>query len=220
MAARALDDLPTCEKEIKFLVDLKADVDDDEEEVKQKKRVAREALQEWTEQVKVVEGKLSRRTKRVDSLTNEIYQLVALYSVFVGVVFTAVQADRVRCQHVWSPITLCLLPGLVIAVVVEKKFINIRLIRKDIALDEISRRVHLKNLGNLKSKGFLNFDFREHAKEDSLDFEKVWKDNESVTRLGVLVTLLVSLLVTVGSFLHILCFTKSDYGEPGNILPY
>ena len=82
-------------------------------------------------------------------------------------------------------------------------------------------QVHLKNLGNLKSKGFLNFDFREHAKEELLDFEKpVLKDNESVTRLGVLVTLLVSLLVTVGSFLHILCFTKSDYGEPGNILPF
>ena len=150
---------PTCETEINFLVDLDdlGDVlpetipqglrerfPDDAElqaEVRRKKLVAVKALTEWADQLKVVEAKLSRRTKRLDCLTNEIYQLVGLYSVFVGVVFTAVQADRVQCQHVWSPILLCLLPCFIIAYVIEKKLVTIHRIRKENNVDEISRRV-------------------------------------------------------------------------------
>jgi hypothetical protein len=136
---------PTCETEINFLVDLDDSGDvlpetiprglrerfpDDAElqaEVRRKKLVAVKALTEWADQLKVVEAKLSRRTKRLDCLTNEIYQLVGLY--------------RVQCQHVWSPILLCLLPCFIIAYVIEKKLVTIHRIRKENNVDELSRRV-------------------------------------------------------------------------------
>jgi hypothetical protein len=132
------------EREINFLADLKEDLAEDDPDLdvkRRKKLVAQEALTEWTTQVKVLEGKLSRRTKRLDCLTNEIYQLVGLYSVFVGVVFSAVQADRVKCQHIWSPIVLCLLPCIIIVHIIDKKLIDIRRIREEITVDESSRRV-------------------------------------------------------------------------------
>jgi hypothetical protein len=87
-------------------------------------------------------------------------------------------------------------------------------------------QVHLNNLGKLKAKGYLVFDFSEDAKEPHLKPEV---DHESVTSFGVILTLLVSSVVTAGSFLHILCFTKSrgceggvtwnDYAL-GRVLPY
>ncbi|KAG0555586.1 hypothetical protein KC19_12G180300 [Ceratodon purpureus] len=209
--------LPICAQadQLHYLVDLKEECEDPE---KRRNLVALVALTEWSDQVKVLEGKISRRTKRVDSLTNEVYQLVGLYSVFVGVVFTAVQADRVQCQHVWSPVVLCLLPCFIIVHVAGNKLENIRKTRKEIAVDEISRHVHLSNLGKLKAKRH-QFDFRRDTKVENLKTLKKLdqeQDKQSTTRLSLILTLLASSVVIVGSFLHILCFTKSQ-GCEGSI---
>jgi hypothetical protein len=130
---------PECEVEINHLVDLTEESGDARE--RRKKAVALAALTEWKESLQVVERKLSRRTKRVDCLTNEIYQLVGLYGVFVGVVFTAVVSDRVQCQHIWSPIVLCLLPCFIIVHFIGRNFSFVNHIRDEIADDEKSRRV-------------------------------------------------------------------------------
>jgi hypothetical protein len=210
MADQAHQEPPTCEQQLylHFLVDLKEETADSVE--KRKKLVVLEALTEWADQLHVLEAKVSRRTKRVDSLTNEIYQLVGLYSVFVGVVLTAVQSERVQCQHVWSPIVLCLLPCFIIAHVVEKKLVNIRKTRKEIAIDEKSRHVHLINLGKLKAKRH-EFDFSKDIEVVKVDLKKLdqEQDKASTTRLGLILTLVASSIVTVGSFVHILCLTKS-----------
>lgn len=78
---------------------------------------------EWENRHKLLLGKVETRTKRINQASNEIYQLVGLCSVFVGVVYTAVvQSTHLKCQHIWSPIVLCLLACLVIFTVTIKKF--------------------------------------------------------------------------------------------------
>jgi hypothetical protein len=102
----------------------------------------REALVEWEKQQKVLEGKVERRTKRIDQATNEIYQLVALYSVFVGVVYTAVlQSTRVQCKHIWSPIILCSVAYIVILSVTYIKFRDINRDQFTKEEDDASRQV-------------------------------------------------------------------------------
>ena len=75
----------------------------------------------------MVEAKLSTR--------------VGLYGVFVGVVFSAVVSDRVRCEHIWIPIVLYMLPFVVIIHFINKRLSFVRLIHKEIADDECTRRV-------------------------------------------------------------------------------
>jgi hypothetical protein len=50
----------------------------------------REALEDWKERKKSLGEKLDRREKRVEELTNQIYNVVGFFSVFQGVILTAV----------------------------------------------------------------------------------------------------------------------------------
>ena len=133
---------PVCKLELDNLVEIKVDVDHQLSEDQQKKLVLREALVEWTEQVQQLEAKVEKRTDRKNQLTNELYQLVGLYSVFVGVVFTAVlQSSRVECQHIGSPIVLCLFAYFAALFAINKKSKKIEEDRITIDADDYFRKV-------------------------------------------------------------------------------
>jgi hypothetical protein len=134
---------PVSKRELDHLVDIKIDDIVGATEARRNQVVLREALVEWKEQVEAFDAKVEKRTKRTDQLTNEIYQLVGLYSVFVGVVFTAVlQSSRVQCQHLWSPIVLCGVAYFVLLVVIIKKSKQINIDRATIQEDEAFRKVN------------------------------------------------------------------------------
>lgn len=170
--------------------------------------VAKTALVEWEKAVQVLEGKVERRTKRTDGLIFEIYQLVGLYTVFAGVVFTAVlQSNRVACQHIWSPIVLCLFACVVTAFVTNRKFKEIQSERSLIDTDEEARKTAFGNLRSLKARGHLEFDFLnpEHFKEK----RKGSQNKRDTTRLFVIIILVFFTVVLVVSFVHIVCISKS-----------
>lgn len=142
-------------------------------------------------------GKVETRTKRINQATNEIYHLVGLYSVFVGVVYTAVvQSNHLKCQHIWSPIVLCLLACLVIFTVTIKKFreINNDLLTRE--EDDAYRKQAQRNFRELKREGDSRFSFSK-LEENSVSQEEVL-----VEKSWIPVACFLSLNIGSHRFLH------------------
>ena len=113
-----------------------------EGEIVMLKKLLREALKETKESMQALEAKMEKRRKHTDGLLSEVYQLVGLFSVFMGVVYTAVlQSTRYTCQHVWSPISLCLLVYIAICIVATQKFGGIKASEAPTERDEMDRKV-------------------------------------------------------------------------------
>lgn len=199
---------PTCEVQINNLVDMQIRGGPDG----RKKLVALEALKEWKEAQSGLEGKVERRTKQTDKLIFEIYQLVGLYSVFVGVVFTAaLQSQSIKCQHIWSPVLLCVVAWLIIILVTRKRLKRYKALRVTIKSEDKARAAVYGQISKLKSFGYQGFDFREDV--DERRSARVGTKLESTYICGVRVTasrvipfvLTALTLILVGSFIHILC---------------
>jgi hypothetical protein len=61
-------------------------------------------LQEWEKRFKVESLSVEKITARATVIKNELYQLVGFYSVFQGVVLTAVaQTNLIKCNQSWGP---------------------------------------------------------------------------------------------------------------------
>ena len=132
------------EREMVNLVKIyESDVESSSEgEIVMLKKLLREALKETKESVQALEAKVEKRRKQTDGLLFEVYQLVGLFSVFMGVVYTAVlQSTRYTCQHVWSPISLCLLVYIAICIVATQKFGGIKALEATTERDERDRKV-------------------------------------------------------------------------------
>ncbi|KAG0599094.1 hypothetical protein M758_12G127300 [Ceratodon purpureus] len=210
---------PVCKLELDNLVEIKVDVDHQLSEDQQKKLVLREALVEWTEQVQQLEAKVEKRTDRKNQLTNELYQLVGLYSVFVGVVFTAVlQSSRVECQHIGSPIVLCLFAYFAALFAINKKSKKIEEDRITIDADDYFRKIRLKDLGKLKEEGLRRFDFSqlENKTEGTSSKNKKGKKTDprpsekSTTPRNLSAILTSFTAVLLFSFIHILCINTNS----------
>jgi hypothetical protein len=68
------------------------------------------ALQEWSRKEALFSNRVERKKKIVSNLKNEIYQLIGFFSVFQGVILTAVaQSSLLHCNNLWSPISLSVL---------------------------------------------------------------------------------------------------------------
>jgi hypothetical protein len=186
-----------CELELEHIVDIKYPRD----ETDTRKLVYREALVEWENQHKLLQGKVETRTKRINQATNEIYQLVGLYSVFVGVVYTAVvQSNHLKCPHIWSPIILCVLAYLVVFTVTVKRFRDINVDLGTREEDDSFRKQAQRNLRELKRQGTSRISFLklEESSDVKVCVEKSWKP--------VACFLTVLTLALIGSFVHIVCF--------------
>jgi hypothetical protein len=90
--------LPESYKEIKRLLDI------------ENNPVYVTALQEWSRKEALFSNRVERKKKIVSNLKNEIYQLIGFFSVFQGVILTAVaQSSLLHCNNLWSPISLSVL---------------------------------------------------------------------------------------------------------------
>jgi hypothetical protein len=101
--------------------------------------VYRVALEEWDRTERLVSSRVDRREKRSADLINQIFNLVGFYSVFQGVVLTAVSqvvsattSCGSQCGKVWVPILLTLFGAVVTIVGILEKFTNLKSLEKSI----------------------------------------------------------------------------------------
>ena len=105
------------------------------------------ALEEWDRKEKLLSSRVDKKEKRSGNLKNEIYQLVGFFSVFQGVVLTAVsqlaqsQDGYHTCKKVWSPVILTALAWVVATVGVWQKLSRIDTLERDRADEDQARRV-------------------------------------------------------------------------------
>ena len=97
------------------------------------------ALDEWDRTQRLVSSRVDRREKRSADLINQIFNLVGFYSVFQGVVLTAVSqlvsatsSCGSQCGKVWVPILLTLFAAVVTIVGILEKFTNLKSLERSI----------------------------------------------------------------------------------------
>ncbi|XP_024361952.1 uncharacterized protein [Physcomitrium patens] len=106
--------------------------------------VYREALEEWDKKSIVVASSIERKTKQVESLKNEIYNLVGFYSVFQGVVFTAVAQGNEHfftCSKCFIAIVLSILASVVSFVGVWQKHQKIQYLEDKLEEDHVYKKI-------------------------------------------------------------------------------
>ena len=114
-----------------------------------------EVLQDAERSFNLITQLLERRGKRVEDLTNQVFNLVGFFSVFQGVILTAVtqlstsatmqlgatQQARPLCGKVWVPAVLSALAAVASVVAVVLKFKQLYALEKLISHDKYYRRV-------------------------------------------------------------------------------
>lgn len=100
------------------------------------------ALEEWERKSALLTARVERKRKLGLHQRNEIYNLVGFFSVFQGVLLTAVsQSNLLHCNNWWSPLTLSVLASLVTFVGVWQKFSYIWSLDKTINSEETTLKV-------------------------------------------------------------------------------
>jgi hypothetical protein len=70
-------------------------------------------LTEWDNRFEVSSARIEKKSTRSINAKSELYQLIGFYSVFQGVVLTAVaQTSLIQCQQPWGPVSLSLLASI------------------------------------------------------------------------------------------------------------
>ena len=101
-----------------------------------------EALASWEKKDKLFTSRIDRKRKQSSDLQNEVYQLIGFYSVFQGVLLTAVaQSNLLHCNNTWTATLLSALASFVTVIGVLLKLRNIRSLEHTIANEELTRRV-------------------------------------------------------------------------------
>ncbi|KAH9566719.1 hypothetical protein CY35_04G143800 [Sphagnum magellanicum] len=157
-------------------------------------------LKEWEKRFEVSSLRIEKKSTRSINAKNELYQLIGFYSVFQGVVLTAVaQTNLIQCQQSWGPVSLSLLASIATIVSVYIKLKDYGDHRK--ALEEetaISQALHLR-ISRLKQEG-KNFEFPE------IPFgKKTSKGLASLYIVAVILALILFSGITLASCFAILC---------------
>jgi len=102
----------------------------------------KEAYDTWQFKDALFASRVDKKRKQSNSLMNEIYQLVGFYSVFQGVLLTAVaQSNMLVCHNWWTAFFLSLLASLVTVAGVIQKYRSVLALEKTISNEETSRKV-------------------------------------------------------------------------------
>ena len=102
------------------------------------------ALQEWSRKEALFSNRVERKKKIVSNLKNEIYQLIGFFSVFQGVILTAVaQSSLLHCRNLWSPISLSVLASAASISGVVHKLMQIQSFQTTIDLEDRTLKVCL-----------------------------------------------------------------------------
>lgn len=104
------------------------------------------ALEEWGRKERVLSNRVDRREKRSADLINQIFNLIGFYSVFLGVVLTAVSQlvgndCKPQCGKIWFPILLTVVAAAVIITGVSLKFTNLKELEESIQTEKQNQKV-------------------------------------------------------------------------------
>ncbi|KAG0581236.1 hypothetical protein KC19_4G235400 [Ceratodon purpureus] len=167
----------------------------------------REALEDCKERKKSLGEKLDRREKRVEELTNQIYNVVGFFSVFQGVILTAVtqltqstQPPRPLCGKVWFPVVLSGLAAIAAAFGIGLKYRHLNSIDKLIHNERLEQREAERREAELQGKG-KRFKFKEVRDARRRKQASYWLLKAAVVIGGVIAFTLVFIL----SYFVILC---------------
>jgi hypothetical protein len=107
------DEVNPVEEEARYLLEI------------EKNEKLKVTLREWEKRYKVARERIEKKSTRASNAKNELYQLIGFYSVFQGVVLTAVaQSSTIFCKQSWGPASLSLLASIVTVLSVHFKLNN------------------------------------------------------------------------------------------------
>jgi hypothetical protein len=110
-------------------------------------------LEEWEKQFKTSQDSKRQEEVRFKHAKNELYQWIGFYSVFQGVVFTAVAlSNNLGCRQSWGPTSLSLIASLVTIVTVHFKLLEYEKLKTDVE----RKRIETKVSASIKS-GFIQY---------------------------------------------------------------
>lgn len=108
----------------------------------------KKALEFWEAQDNLCTRRVDNKRKQSLALKNEVYQLIGFYSVFQGVLLTAVsQSNLLHCNNWGFPFSLSLLASCSAIVGVYLKFAAVWELEKTIESEKMSRQVNSRPLG-------------------------------------------------------------------------
>jgi len=118
------------------------------------------AYVEWEKKDKLFATRIDKKKKQSNSLRNEIYQLIGFYSVFQGVLLTAVsQSNLLQCNNWLCAFFLSLFASMVTIAGVIQKFWAILALEKTIQNENHTRQECINRKNRLRQKrGAFRFD--------------------------------------------------------------
>ncbi|KAG0607979.1 hypothetical protein M758_8G068600 [Ceratodon purpureus] len=164
----------------------------------------KEALKSWRRKDELFTSRIDRKRKQSSDFQNEVYQLLGFYSVFQGVLLTAVaQSNLLHCNNTWTATLLSALASFVCIIGVVLKLRKIRELEHTIANEELTRRALVSWQLRLWESGE-KFDFKDAvAPKDQKGEQTSWWLNASF--LAIAVVLILFSVAFVVSIRQILC---------------
>jgi hypothetical protein len=128
-------------------------------------------LDDWQTQFKVARDRIETKSTRTNNAKNDLYQWIGFFSVFQGVVLTAVaQSSTLGCQQSWAPAALSLIASVVTVVSVHFKLVNYRGLNASLLKEIHQSQVLHDQLAELRATGkkfkFSWFDKRSEGKQE------------------------------------------------------
>lgn len=171
-------------------------------------KVLARALKAWEKKDELFARRIDRKRKQSNSITNEIYQLVGFYSVFQGVLLTAVaQSNLLQFNNWWTAFFLSLLASLVTIGGVVQKFLAVLALELTIKNEESTRKECVTRVQKLKFKR-QEFNFKvdaKDAKNQKFDLTKLW-----LSAVAILIILVFFSGLFLASIYEILCHPDSS----------
>lgn len=162
----------------------------------------REALTSWAQKDRLFSARIDRKRKQSADFQNEVYQLLGFYSVFQGVLLTAVaQSNLLHCNNTWTATLLSSLASFVTIIGVILKLRSIKELENTIASEESTRRALVTWQLSLKEEG-PNFNFNTVKAKNRKVASALWLNGSF---LAVVFTLILFSIAFVVSIRQILC---------------
>lgn len=104
-------------------------------------------LAEWQSRFKLARDRIETKRTRSINVKNELYQLIGFYSVFQGVVLTAVaQASTVKCHTSWGPASLSAMASIATLFSVHNKFKDYNSLNSEMNKEQNDAKVRVRLL--------------------------------------------------------------------------
>ncbi|KAH9530760.1 hypothetical protein CY35_19G001300 [Sphagnum magellanicum] len=163
------------------------------------------ALIDWEKQFKAALSTIEKKRTRSINTKNELYQLIGFYSVFQGVVLTAVaQTNLIRCSQSWGPASLSLLASVATIASVYAKLKDYRKLRCALEDETNDSKVWKNRIKSLKTTGA---DFKFPQPEE---FKKKSAGLKLIYLWAILLPLLLFSAFTLASCFLVLCNRNSS----------